>query len=417
MTYGQQLRVLFASRVFSPGSLHGGAQTDQMILGTTLAELGCDVEVLTSDIHERRRGRPQRNGGVVATADNHGPITVQRIPARWQYHWDGLLRDPRATLIDQARRSSIVQVFGVRHHLEWVIHSARASFKAPIFVFPLGEIPPKGNLVWFKRAFDAAAERRRLQNAAGVIAVSEREEKELLQWGLPRDKTFRLPGFGELLPAPTMVRDAVRKRLGIPEKDLVLVWAGRFDRIKGLDLLLDAISKDPALAHIHLCFAGDGGHPGERERVEHISRHVMPGRTHFLGWLESQERADVYAASDAFVLPSKYESFSRAAAEAVIAGLPLLVSDTCGFIEQTKPATITFERTAQSVATALRRFGSDPDLRTRLRSGAEGLKADLGPQRAARYLMKLYGSALDSKDHGVDPRKLSDRRSLDDGNS
>ena len=51
-------------------------------------------------------------------------------------------------------------------------------------------------------------------------------------------------------------------------------------------------------------------------------------RLHFLGSVDQMPR--LYAAADAFVLPTSYETFSLVTYEAAAAGLPLLVTRVSG---------------------------------------------------------------------------------------
>ena len=65
-------------------------------------------------------------------------------------------------------------------------------------------------------------------------------------------------------------------------------------------------------------------------------------------------------ASDALVLPSHYETFSRAAAEAAAAGLPLLVTPLHGVEEYLVDGRngVLMDKTSQGVAEGIKRFVS-----------------------------------------------------------
>ena len=53
----------------------------------------------------------------------------------------------------------------------------------------------------------------------------------------------------------------------------------------------------------------------------------IESRLHMLGALQAQDIADLYAAADLFVFPSIWETFGLAAAEAAMAGMPMVVAD------------------------------------------------------------------------------------------
>jgi len=123
---------------------------------------------------------------------------------------------------------------------------------------------------------------------------------------------------------------AVRRRLGLPLDRLVVVFValGHFER-KGLPLLLEALRLTPTLP-IHLAVVG--GSPAatsvHRDQVNHAG---LADRVSFLG-TQPDVRPFLWA-SEAFALPSHYETFSLAAFEAAAAGVPIVVSKFHGIEE------------------------------------------------------------------------------------
>ncbi len=68
---------------------------------------------------------------------------------------------------------------------------------------------------------------------------------------------------------------------------------------------------------------------GDEDRFRAIARRSgLAGRVEFIG--AQLDPAPYYAAADAFVLPTAYETFSLASYEAAAAGLPLLVTRVNG---------------------------------------------------------------------------------------
>lgn len=101
------------------------------------------------------------------------------------------------------------------------------------------------------------------------------------------------------------------------------LFAGRYAREKGLDVLLDAYDRYRAAVSdpwpLDCCGTGPeaarlGGRPGVSD----------------LGYLQPSELPRVFAAHGAFVMPSLEEPWGVAIAEAAATGLPLVCSDRCG---------------------------------------------------------------------------------------
>lgn len=110
-----------------------------------------------------------------------------------------------------------------------------------------------------------------------------------------------------------------------------LVWTGRFEPQKGLDLLLPALAarkREGALFRLTLW--GDGTlHEDLRAQAAELG---LATDVVFAGACASEAVRDALADADVFVLPSRYEGMSNAALEAMEASLPVLCT-RCGGID------------------------------------------------------------------------------------
>ncbi|MFQ5912000.1 MAG: glycosyltransferase family 4 protein [Nitrospinota bacterium] len=122
----------------------------------------------------------------------------------------------------------------------------------------------------------------------------------------------------------------IRKKLGVPPDDYVVLFVGSGFFRKGLVHLFRSASRlQNERKELRLLVAG---HSGRKAGAARMARRVGVGRVvHFLGG--GLETADVYRASDVFVLPSLYEPFGNACLEALASGLPCILSRQCGLSE------------------------------------------------------------------------------------
>jgi glycosyltransferase involved in cell wall biosynthesis len=132
------------------------------------------------------------------------------------------------------------------------------------------------------------------------------------------------------LPAPTRDRAAVRAELGLVGERRLVVAVGRLHSQKGYDTLLDAVARwtadgppEPPLVAI----AGDG--PLQEELGARIAAEQLP--VVLLG--RRDDVADLLAAADLCVLPSRWEARSLTAQEALRSGTPLVATRTGGLPE------------------------------------------------------------------------------------
>jgi glycosyltransferase involved in cell wall biosynthesis len=123
-------------------------------------------------------------------------------------------------------------------------------------------------------------------------------------------------------PLPQESRDATRRRFGLPQAQPLLLNVGRVTEQKNQDVLIRVLA---CLPQAHLAIAGAGA---KDDAFHELAVTLgIETRLHMLGALQPQDVADLYAAADLFVFPSIWETFGLAAAEAAMAGMPMVVSD------------------------------------------------------------------------------------------
>jgi glycosyltransferase involved in cell wall biosynthesis len=164
-------------------------------------------------------------------------------------------------------------------------------------------------------------------------------------------------------------RDERRRAELVADGDLLLLSVGRVSPEKRLDVLLDAFAAlRDTVPGARLVIAGDGP-----ARVG-LERDAPAGVT-FLGLVEGDELADLYAAADIFCFPSTTETFGQVLLEAAASGLPTVAARAGGSAEL-----VADERTGLLVppddrpafAGALLRLAESPALRDRLGCAARG---------------------------------------------
>jgi len=162
---------------------------------------------------------------------------------------------------------------------------------------------------------------------------------------------------------------------------------------KGYDLLVAALAK---LKHLdwRLVIAGDSGRGPEtfRRLVADITYFGLADRISLRGAVSTEQLAALYAASDLFVLPSRFEGYGMAYAEAIANGLPV-IGTTAGAIPQTVPAgagILVPPDDVEALAAALRRLIESPHDRERFAAGARAARFPSWMEQAA-----LFAAVLD----------------------
>jgi len=311
------MRVLHVVGCYPPATEWGGAAVAARALVEAAASAGVETEVFTTTQRMSRAlppippGRAQE--GRVAVHRHRAVHRLQRAflaPAMWP-----------------ALRRAVPSFDLVHAHMVWdfpPIAAAVAARRAaiPWVVSPHGSLDPwsLGQRPLEKRLFRALGVDRNLAGAAFLHFTAEGERQVAPPWasGWP----------AEVIPLPVDAApfaDLRRPPAGGPPEVLIL---GRVTPQKGFDLLLPAfrllLDRLPS-ARLTVAGPDERGHLAEvRAAAERLG---LAGAVAFTGHVDAAGRAALFERAALLVAPSRHENFGLAVAEAMAAGLPVVVSD------------------------------------------------------------------------------------------
>jgi glycosyltransferase involved in cell wall biosynthesis len=232
-----------------------------------------------------------------------------------------------------------------------------------------------------------ASERSALACARHVIATSAAVARLLVDdYGVAAGRVSVVePGTDRVLPPP-------RKR----ESEVKLLAVGSVIPRKGYDVLVAALAR---LKHLpwRLIIAGDRGRSPQtsrRLRAE-IARLGLADRITLLGAVTSAELSPLYACTDLFVLPSRFEGYGMAYTEAIAHGVPV-IGTTAGAVPQTVPAdagVLVAPDDVEALTATLQRLIASPHERERLAAGARAAKFPSWSEQAALFARVLESLA------------------------
>ena len=222
-----------------------------------------------------------------------------------------------------------------------------------------------------------------LQNAARVIATSDIERQELLEGGIPAAKlAIRYNGIDVSSCTPLPPRGTFRSKWKIPSEQPLILFLSRLIPRKGADILIEAFAQACPESG-YLVIAGPEGEVGYRAYLEKRTRESsVEARVLFTGPLYDEDKKAALADADVFALPSRYENFGNAVAEAVASGVPVIVTNSCGIHSLVGGrAGLVIAPNKEELADALRQLIYDGDLHRRLKAGCAWCcrSAQLGP--------------------------------------
>ncbi|MFT4276433.1 MAG: glycosyltransferase family 4 protein [Rhodopseudomonas sp.] len=203
------------------------------------------------------------------------------------------------------------------------------------------------------------------------------------------------------LDVPRVGRDRhdTRQRFGIPQQRKAILNVGRVSAQKNQSLLVDALSLvDDAVLVV-------GGYGEDADTAALMNRAKSLGvadRLLVTGPLARADTLDLYRACDLFVFPSTWETFGLAAAEAAMAGIPMLVSDLAVLREvlASKQSPVTFLplNDADTWAAAIRTTLAAPSPPDLLAEFSEEIRTRLSVETMiGHYVELLRPNAADAR--------------------
>ncbi|MFP5270575.1 glycosyltransferase [Coleofasciculus sp.] len=200
----------------------------------------------------------------------------------------------------------------------------------PYIVHPTGQLAPwalaQSRLK--KQIYSFLIERPNLNSAAAIQCSSKGEVKDVHKFGI-QVPTFTVPvGVNSFVDCPEAeARHKLHHTYGIPNQKPIVLFLSRLHYKKRPDLLIQALSQLAVKSYdFHLILAGSG----ETDYVNHLKKLVaslgLAKHTSFAGFVTGEDKNLLLQGSDIFVLPSFSENFGVAVAEAMAAGLPVIVT-------------------------------------------------------------------------------------------
>ncbi|MEM3484500.1 MAG: glycosyltransferase [Candidatus Methanomethyliaceae archaeon] len=325
------MRVLFVIPYYKPAFVYGGPVRSISSLCKAMARAGAQATVFTTNA----------NGQDQLDVPLGQPIDIDGVQVYYFRRIRGLLPFYSPNLgracAQRIREFDLVHSSALWTYPMRAAASACRRYNVPRIESPRGGLMPWDlrHNYWKKWLYLALFERARLNAAAAIHCTDEMEQQAIKQLGL-KPPTFVVPNpieFTEFSSLPA--RGKLRSRLGLPESSMVTLFLSRISAKKGLDLAIRAFV-DVAHKHpdAHFVVAGPDD-DGSGRRAQWLTRQLgLQKQVHFIGMVTGEDRLSALADADLFILTSHSENFGMAAAEALAAGLPVLLSDQVGIARQ-----------------------------------------------------------------------------------
>lgn len=379
-----RLRVLIVSPYYSPATEWGGPIFSIPMLARAVRETGVDLEVFTTngrgepDLPRVEQGRHEVDSVPVHFFDAVGPLRYFFSPGM------------TLALLRKARSYDVVHVQGCFMYPTLAASRVCQLLRVPYVVTPRGMLDPwslkqKGPKKWI---YLGLCEVGNYLGAARMHYTSE-DERRLAPSFVRSVPPAVVPNgvdvaaFDNDVPRPDRAGEAVR-----------LIIAGRIHQKKGFDLLIPAMGQVKESGRlVHLTIAGFDEGDYSAQVKEMAQRHGVEQQITFTGNLDRPDLAREFCRADIALMPSYQENFGMSAAEAMVTGLPIVVSRTVNIAPDILQyrAGIVIPLEVEHLTRAISTLVDSAPLRREM--GANGrtlVHSEYVPQVVARKMVAVY---------------------------
>ncbi len=323
---------------YKPATVYGGPVRSVSALCEGLMRMGVQVTVLTTNA----------NGAEALAVPVGQPVNVDGVPVYYYprlgsrlapayYYSPGLKQACR----EHIRKFDVVYICATWTYAMLAGATAALAAGVPFVVSPRGSF-----MTWSmrqkplkKRVYLALLERRLMNRATAIHCTSNMEQVQLTPRGF-RPPVFVIPNGLDITPFGQLPeKGRLRRSLGVPPDGTLSLFVGRLHKEKRLDLMIEAFaSLAQRLPNAHLLIVGPEGDGSGKKAQRQVEGLGLSHRVHFAGLLTGMALMQGYADADLQILLSHRESFAMVVAEAMAAGLPVLVTEQVGLAEEVAKA-------------------------------------------------------------------------------
>ena len=201
--------------------------------------------------------------------------------------------------------------------------------------------------------------------------------------------------------------DDIYERFDIPRNKQIVLYVGRVDPEKSLNILVDAFIKaNKKIPDAHLVVVGDGTARPDLEKM--IKKAGLTKNAHFLGRVIGDDLPQIYRTGTVFAITSKTETQSIVLLEAMATGLPCIAVKAGAIPELVKTDENGYLCEADdvdAVAKAMVSILSDPEKQKNMSAGSQKIVQKHDISYTLTRMEEIYEKVLAARDDTVLAKK------------
>ena len=318
------MRILYLSSYYKPAYVYGGPVTAQSSMCEGISKLGEEILVLTTNANGKERLDIPINIPI-----NVDGVNVIYFPRAFGGNFCFSPEQAQA-INQQVNNYDLAVIDGLWSHVFLSGTGSCIRNRVPFIIETKGQLFP-----WAisqkklkKIVYMTFVVRQKINRAAAIHCTDESEADAVNELDF-RSPIFILPNSISCeLYSKLPSRGKFRASLGITEGAILMIFLGRLNKIKRPDIAIDVLGAARMKGlDAHLVVAGPDQDHLSTSLLERAAQQSCEERVHFTGLLSQSEIPSLLVDGDLFLMPSEVnENFGVSALEAIVSGLPILVS-------------------------------------------------------------------------------------------
>lgn len=386
------MKICLVSRGYPPEIFFGGIETYIYNLAHGLSKLGHQVVILAET---KKETRFYMDGEVkiyrISTKDQSflGKI-FKTMTYRWRLSQElrKIIFKEEIEIIEVPDNSALSFFYSIRpiKNIPLVVR-----LHTPLFLFrKLNNYPPNN----FKTKAIEWMEKVVIKKADGLSSPSKMLAKIVADsLNFKKDKIKIIPNLVD-----TSFFSPSNRKAASP----IVLFVGRLERIKGADILIEAINKiDGNVPDAEFMLIGDSTPDFRIKLTARIKEYHLQNKVNLLGKIDYLKLPAYYQKASLFVIPSRWDNFPGSCLEAEASGLPIIASSVGGLKEQLvkdgKNGFLVAPENASELAQKMSLLLKNPELRQQM--GQESLKIvkNYQPSCVAEKMVEYYRQIIIKK--------------------
>lgn len=327
------MKILQVTNFFNPSWESGGPARVAYEISKKLVERGHDVTVYTTDGFKWR-----------LNVEKNKPVDVDGIKTYYFRNVSSYLARervfPTPYYVPIVARKKIMNFDVIHIHegntLGVVVHYYAKKYGVPYILQAHGNLAHKMSRERSAvgRIWDAFFEHRTLCDASKVIALTKTEAEQYKKMDVDKDKIEIVPNGINLSEYDSLPkRGEFRRKYSIEDDEKIVLFLGRLNKSKGIDLLVKAfadVSKELSEVKLVIIGPNDGFLSALKRQIEDLK---ISDKILFTGPVSERDKLEAYVDADVFVNPRADEIFGIVFLEACACGTPVVCSSGCGIAD------------------------------------------------------------------------------------